>query len=267
MAEFEGLRQLVKSQEELIERQQRELAEKEEELVELRSQLDKYKSVVQVPRSPEIRAAPRKQRACGISAEPQNFRSLKEINETVIKRHFKEQRSVGQSVDHSVNQSVSQSIGRSVSQPVRWSVSQLVSQPARWSVSQLVSQPVRWSVGQSVSQLVSQSVSQLVSQSVNQSTTPLVSRSVSRSVDQSVSQPFSRSVSQSLSQSDGLLGKKCISTRTGQEFYFIHSFHLSILPCRGKNLCIILGGQKWKKLKKVQPPKARSSDCRRQEAP
>jgi cGMP-dependent protein kinase len=64
------------------------LREKEDEIVQLRSQLDKYQSVMALVGSvsghvnASFKNRPRKQRAAGISAEPQNLRTIQELIQT-----------------------------------------------------------------------------------------------------------------------------------------------------------------------------------------
>ncbi|RWS27628.1 cGMP-dependent protein kinase: isozyme 2 forms cD4/T1/T3A/T3B-like protein, partial [Leptotrombidium deliense] len=86
-------------QEETIKHLRRLLHEKEEEIVELRSQVDKYKSIISYGSSPVHRhldafgvpitrpispkvAGPRKTRLMGISAEPQSLMTIQELINT-----------------------------------------------------------------------------------------------------------------------------------------------------------------------------------------
>lgn len=80
MGSVEELKDMVRKQEDAINKMNALLIEKEEELRQLRSLLDKYQSVFPVM-SPNrySRSARRKERAQGISAEPQSLRTIQEL--------------------------------------------------------------------------------------------------------------------------------------------------------------------------------------------
>lgn len=80
MGTVEELKELVNKQEEAINQMNAMLIDKEEEIRQLKSLLDKYQSVFPVM-SPHrySRSARRKERAQGISAEPQSLRTIQEI--------------------------------------------------------------------------------------------------------------------------------------------------------------------------------------------
>lgn len=56
------------------------ILEKDQEIQSLRSQLDQYKSIL-IPYSKQSQTGRRKQRAQGISAEPQNLRTIQELTQ------------------------------------------------------------------------------------------------------------------------------------------------------------------------------------------
>lgn len=76
MGSLQELQTLLLFKEERIRSLQKQLDEKDEKIQELRSQLDKFQSVL----SQTFQMGPRKQRAQGISAEPQMFRSIRDIS-------------------------------------------------------------------------------------------------------------------------------------------------------------------------------------------
>lgn len=71
MATVQELKALLKIKDETIVKLQKLLTEKEETIEQLRSQLDKFQSVFP-------KAIPRKQRAQGISAEPQSAKTIQD---------------------------------------------------------------------------------------------------------------------------------------------------------------------------------------------
>ena len=71
MGTVQELQALLKIKDEAIAKLQKLLAEKEETIEHLRSQLDKFQSVFP-------KAIPRKQRAQGISAEPQSAKTIQD---------------------------------------------------------------------------------------------------------------------------------------------------------------------------------------------
>ena len=86
----QDLQLLLRSKDEKIKELQRQLIEKDEHLTELRSQLDKYQSVFGLTFK-QANNGPRKQRAQGISAEPQRYQNLSNQN---FKKHSKSSRYV-----------------------------------------------------------------------------------------------------------------------------------------------------------------------------
>ncbi|ENN77857.1 hypothetical protein HUJ04_007899 [Dendroctonus ponderosae] len=98
MGGTEELLRLVAERDEEIRRLQAELALRNREIFELRSQLDKFQSVMAIthshPASPKGlggQLRPRKQRA-GISAEPQNEKSILEMSSTTFPTIYKDER-------------------------------------------------------------------------------------------------------------------------------------------------------------------------------
>lgn len=85
MTTMHDLQLLIKGKDEKIMELQKQLSEKDEHLQELRSQLDKYQSVFGQTFK-QVTKGPRKQRAQGISAEPQMVQNL--VNQ-VFKKHSK----------------------------------------------------------------------------------------------------------------------------------------------------------------------------------
>ena len=71
MATIKELQAQLKLKDETIAKLQKSLTEKEETIEQLRSQLDKFQSVFP-------KAIPRKQRAQGISAEPQSAKTIQD---------------------------------------------------------------------------------------------------------------------------------------------------------------------------------------------
>lgn len=92
MGSLAELQKTLRQKDERIRNLERILSEKDEQIQDLLSQLDKYKSVLSVPNSPTAGGSfmngPRKQRLCGISAEPQD---LAKTNKS-FKTHIKSQR-------------------------------------------------------------------------------------------------------------------------------------------------------------------------------
>lgn len=77
----------IKTKDEQIKNLQKALAEKDEEIEQLRSQLDKFQSVL-----PKALVQPRKVRAQGISAEPQTARSMHDYVNNTLRKHPKSNR-------------------------------------------------------------------------------------------------------------------------------------------------------------------------------
>ncbi|XP_066137906.1 cGMP-dependent protein kinase, isozyme 2 forms cD4/T1/T3A/T3B isoform X2 [Euwallacea fornicatus] len=95
----EDLLKLLTERDEEVRRLQNELALRNREIYELRSQLDKFQSVMAIthshPASPKglgSQLRPRKQRA-GISAEPQNEKSILELSSTTFPTIYKDESS------------------------------------------------------------------------------------------------------------------------------------------------------------------------------
>lgn len=88
---------LLADRDEEIKRLQQELALRNREIYELRSQLDKFQSVMAIthshPASPKGLGGlrPRKQRA-GISAEPQSEQSILEMSSTTFPTIYKDEK-------------------------------------------------------------------------------------------------------------------------------------------------------------------------------
>lgn len=83
------MEKLLKEQEERILQLEATIARKDEEIQSLKSQLDKYRSITRMPCSPVLNSTgPRKNRACGISAEPGNIKV--QIKLSNIKKHKKD---------------------------------------------------------------------------------------------------------------------------------------------------------------------------------
>lgn len=73
--------EILTRKDDLIKDLEKKLKVKEDEITELRSQLDKFQSVIPfsaVSSTPEV---PRKTRAQGISAEPQALKTIQELSE------------------------------------------------------------------------------------------------------------------------------------------------------------------------------------------
>lgn len=87
MTTVQDLQILLNSKDEKIKELQRQLVEKDDQVQELRSQLDKYQSVFGLTYKREN--GPRKQRAQGISAEPQMVQNLAS---QIFKKHSKSTR-------------------------------------------------------------------------------------------------------------------------------------------------------------------------------
>lgn len=81
------IEKLLKVKDEQIRRLQQEVAEKDLEIEQLKSQLDKFQSVL-----PKALMRPRKVRAQGISAEPQNAKNLQEYVTNKLQKHQKSTR-------------------------------------------------------------------------------------------------------------------------------------------------------------------------------
>ncbi|KAK7004015.1 cGMP-dependent protein kinase [Biomphalaria glabrata] len=87
MGSLQEMERLLRSKDEKIKDMQRLLDEKEERIMQLRSKLDKFQSILPQTQNNMI-MGPRKQRAQGISAEPQAMRNL-DICKSTQKRYVK----------------------------------------------------------------------------------------------------------------------------------------------------------------------------------
>ncbi|XP_050394638.1 cGMP-dependent protein kinase 1 isoform X4 [Patella vulgata] len=88
MGSLQELETLLRRKDEKIKELQKLLEEKECKIQELRSQLDKFQSVLPATVRPLLNG-PRKQRAQGISAEPQNLRTIQELTKKTFRKHSK----------------------------------------------------------------------------------------------------------------------------------------------------------------------------------
>ena len=86
MSTVTELKALLKIKDETIAKLQKLLTEKEQTIEQLRSQLDKFQSVFP-------KAIPRKQRAQGISAEPQSAKTIQDyLTNNAQKKYAKSER-------------------------------------------------------------------------------------------------------------------------------------------------------------------------------
>lgn len=84
----QDLLNIIKTKDDQIKTLQQQLVAKDEEIEQLRSQLDKFQSVL-----PKALVQPRKVRAQGISAEPQTARSIQDyVTNNSLKKHQKSNR-------------------------------------------------------------------------------------------------------------------------------------------------------------------------------
>jgi len=81
------IEKLLKAKDEQIRRLQQELVEKDTEIEQLKSQLDKFQSVL-----PKALMRPRKVRAQGISAEPQSAKTIQDSVTNKLQKHPKSTR-------------------------------------------------------------------------------------------------------------------------------------------------------------------------------
>jgi len=81
------LQNIIKARDEEIAQLHQSLAEKDDEIEQLKSQLDKFQSVL-----PKALMRPRKVRAQGISAEPATARSIQDSVTTTLQKHKKSNR-------------------------------------------------------------------------------------------------------------------------------------------------------------------------------
>ncbi|CAN7948445.1 unnamed protein product, partial [Ixodes hexagonus] len=81
MGSVEELRDVVLRQERIIHDLRQVVTLRDEEILQLRSQLDKFQSVL-IPYNRYSRSGRRKERAQGISAEPQSLRSIQDLIQT-----------------------------------------------------------------------------------------------------------------------------------------------------------------------------------------
>ena len=83
MGSVQELQSLLLKRDERIAQLEGLLNRKEQDIIELKSQLDKYQSVFSfqtMGNSKKNMTSRRKQRAQGISAEPQNFRTIQDLS-------------------------------------------------------------------------------------------------------------------------------------------------------------------------------------------
>ena len=97
MGSLADLQKVLRQKDERIKDLEKKLCERDEQIQELSSKLDKYKSIFLVPPqsppgSPGPTNGPRKQRAWGISAEPQALKNLQELTNKNFKKYIKSQR-------------------------------------------------------------------------------------------------------------------------------------------------------------------------------
>nr|CAD7434203.1 unnamed protein product [Timema monikensis] len=102
MGSLQELQSLLQSKDERIAELEKELRRREEEILELRSQLDKFQSVFPYHMSPTHKnnhinnninqLRPRKQRAQGISAEPQTLSTIQELSQQTFPTYPKNDR-------------------------------------------------------------------------------------------------------------------------------------------------------------------------------
>ncbi len=94
MGSLAELQKVLRQKDDRIRDLERQLRVRDERIQELTSQLDKYQSIVHLPASPSssLRNGPRKQRAQGISAEPQMQGSLTDIRNRSYDKVAKSQR-------------------------------------------------------------------------------------------------------------------------------------------------------------------------------
>lgn len=93
MGSVEELRDVVLKQERIIHDLRQVVTLRDEEILQLRSQLDKFQSVL-IPYNRYSRSGRRKERAQGISAEPQSLRSIQDLIQTKFQDYPKSDRSV-----------------------------------------------------------------------------------------------------------------------------------------------------------------------------
>ncbi|GFO04254.1 cGMP-dependent protein kinase [Plakobranchus ocellatus] len=92
MGSLQEMERLLRLKDEKIIELQKLLEEKEESIMQLRSKLDKFQSVLPQTQNTFIQGGPRKQRAQGISAEPQALRNLSDFSKTNNRRYSKSNR-------------------------------------------------------------------------------------------------------------------------------------------------------------------------------
>ncbi|KAK8770621.1 hypothetical protein V5799_017578 [Amblyomma americanum] len=94
MGTLEELRDAVLKQERIIHDLRQVITLRDEEILQLRSQLDKFQSVLIPYNARYSRSGRRKERAQGISAEPQSLRSIQDLIQTKFQEYPKSDRSV-----------------------------------------------------------------------------------------------------------------------------------------------------------------------------
>lgn len=93
MASLQELQKLLRQKDDRIWEMQRLLDEKDAKIEQLKSQLHKYQSILPQTGAP-FSGGRRKQRAQGISAEPQSHLSYQELSKQVFRKYSKSPRSV-----------------------------------------------------------------------------------------------------------------------------------------------------------------------------
>uniref|UniRef100_L7LYD3 cGMP-dependent protein kinase n=1 Tax=Rhipicephalus pulchellus TaxID=72859 RepID=L7LYD3_RHIPC len=93
MGTLEELRDAVLKQERIIHDLRQVISLRDEEILQLRSQLDKFQSVLIPYNARYSRSGRRKERAQGISAEPQSLRSIQDLIQTKFQEYPKSDRS------------------------------------------------------------------------------------------------------------------------------------------------------------------------------
>ncbi|XP_013790560.1 cGMP-dependent protein kinase, isozyme 2 forms cD4/T1/T3A/T3B-like isoform X1 [Limulus polyphemus] len=94
MGTLEDINETIKHQQDTIQQLENLLSQKDEEIQQLRSQLDKYQSVLMPPSyNSYIYRGRRKERAQGISAEPQSLQTIQDLISTKFPEYSKSEQS------------------------------------------------------------------------------------------------------------------------------------------------------------------------------
>lgn len=91
MGSLAEMQKILRQKDDRIRELTKKLQEKDEKILELNSQLDKYQSIIHV-QTPTLVTGPRKQRAVGISAEPQAQKQLLAVGNKTFKKYSKTNR-------------------------------------------------------------------------------------------------------------------------------------------------------------------------------